>query len=30
MGLANFQQYSLTKHFKQGALERFDIPEEKC
>ena len=30
MGLANFQQYSLTKHFKQRALERFGIPEEKC
>ena len=29
MGLANFQQYSLTKHFKQRALERFGIPEEK-
>ena len=30
MGLANLQQYSLTKHFKQRALERFGIPEEKC
>lgn len=30
MGLPNFQQYSLTKHFKQRALERFGIPEEKC
>ena len=30
MGLANFQQYSLTKHFKQRAFERFGIPEEKC
>ena len=30
MGLANFQQYSLTKHFKQRASERFGIPEEKC
>lgn len=30
MGLANLQQYSLTKHFKQRAFERFGIPEEKC
>ena len=30
MGLPNFQQYSLTKHFKQRALERFGIPEENC
>ena len=29
MGLANLQQYSLTKHFKQRAFERFGIPEEK-
>ena len=30
MGLPNFQQYSLTNHFKQRAFERFGIPEEKC
>ena len=29
MGLANFQQYSLTKHFKQRALERFGIPRRE-
>ncbi len=29
MGLANLQKYSLTKHFKDRALERFGIPEEK-
>ena len=30
MGLANFQQYLSQNTFKQRALERFGIPEEKC
>jgi len=30
MGLANFQQYSLTKHFKERALERFGIPKRNA
>ena len=30
MGLSNYQNYSLTTHFKQRALERFGIQEKDC